>query len=895
MRLRSFLVLSLTTAVFTGSLLLSEALEPVHEPVPLLWLPIGIAYAAVAFFGPWFTVPIVLVSVADGLLAGYGLWQTALYAAGAAASVLAIRALVRRFGLLHGERLQDTVVRVSSSAVGAAIGATTMGAALGWWYDWPHLFLSQLAGVLVTAPVARSCLRRGGRGVASKREGVAMLATTALLAEAVGSGALGLAIPLPYLLFPPVVWAALRTGRRGVGAASFLVAVISAANTAAGHGPFASSGDPTLRLDTFLVVLTLTGLLLVGIENSRRATEASLRSSEERFRAMIENATDLVCVFAPDRTIRYHSPSAERILGYTPAALVGRDIRDFIHPDDYALVEAHIAEATDASAHVRFRRRDGRWLELEGHARDLSDNPAIGGVLVNARDVTEARAAERRYRELVERLPLAIYLRQLDGSTPMYMSPQIETLLGYPPELWVDQPEMIFDLIHPEDRERVAPWLADDRSLSQLEFRVRAADGRYLWVLNQRSPIRDASGELVGYQGCVVDITEQKRLEEQLRQAQRLESLGLLAGGVAHDFNNLLTAISGYTELVQRRLADDPQAHRDLGEVLVAAARASDLTQQLLAFGRRQTLVASVMSLNEVVARTQRMLTRAIDERVQVVCNLDPGLHLVRADTGQIEQVIVNLALNARDAMPDGGTLTIATSNAAVMDEHGSVPPGDYAIVEVADTGAGFDDDVRERLFEPFFTTKGIGKGTGLGLAVVFGIVEQSRGHILVDSEPGIGSRFRVLLPRTYDLVPDAPPPLPPPAAAPGTETILLVEDEAVVRQLTTTMLEASGYRVLAAATPHEALAVEEPYDLLVTDVVMPGLSGPELWQRLRAEGRPAAVLFTSGYSAAVVGDGDGLPGDLLEKPFSADELARRVRAALDGQHEVRPQTHSLG
>ena len=885
MRLRSTLVLLLTTAVFAGSLVLSEAFTPAHDPVPLLWLPIGVAYGALAFWGPWLAVPIVLVSLADGLHEGYGLWQTALYSAGAAVAVLVIRALVRRFGRLHGERLQDTVVRTSASAAGAVIGATTMAAALGWWHDWPHVFLCQLTGVLVTAPAARTWLRRRGRGAAGSWEEAAMLATTAVVAEAIASGALGLANPLPYLLFPTVVWASLRTGRRGVGAASFVVAVICAANTAAGRGPFATAGDVTLRLDTFLLVLTLTGLLLVGIENARRASEATLRSSEERFRAMIENATDLVGVFGRDGTISYYSPSSERIVGFRPEELVGRNVLDFIHPDDLDFAASCIEQAVageEVRGVIRFRHGDGHWVEIEGQARDLSDAPAIGGVLLNARDVTEKHAAERRYRELVERLPLAIYLRQLDGSTPMYMSPQIESLLGYPAERWVEEPEMIFDLIHPEDRERVAPWLAEDRTLSQVEFRVRAADGRYVWVLNQRSPIRDANGELVGYQGCVIDITEQKRLEEQLRQAQRLESLGLLAGGVAHDFNNLLTAISGYTELVQRRLAGDAQAQHDLGEVLGAAARASDLTHQLLAFGRRQTLVTEVTSLNEVVARTQRMLARVIDERVDVVCRLEPDLHLVRADAGQIEQVIVNLALNARDAMPDGGTLTIETSNAAVVDEHGSIPPGDYAIVSVTDTGDGFDDDVRERLFEPFFTTKEIGKGTGLGLAVVFGIVEQSRGHILVESAPGAGSSFRVLLPRTYDVVPDALPQTAP-AVAPGTETILLVEDEDVVRRLTTTMLEASGYRVLAASTPEEALAVEEPYDLLVTDVVMPGLSGPELWQRLRAGGRSTAVLFTSGYSAAVVGDGDGLPGDLLEKPFSADELARRVRAVLDG------------
>ena len=247
MRLRSLLVPSITTAVFAASLVLSEAFTPAGEPVPLLWLPIGVAYGAMAFLGPWFAAPVAAVSVGDGLLDGYGLWQTALYGAGAAVSVLAIRAFVRRFGRLHGDRLQDTIVRTTGSAIGAAIGATTMGAALGWWSDWPHLFLAQVTGVLVTAPLARNWLSRAGRGVASRNEGIAMLATTALVAEAVASGVLGLAIPLPYLLFPPIVWAALRTGRRGVGAASFVAAQMTAATRTRQPGTGRSRSPATCR------------------------------------------------------------------------------------------------------------------------------------------------------------------------------------------------------------------------------------------------------------------------------------------------------------------------------------------------------------------------------------------------------------------------------------------------------------------------------------------------------------------------------------------------------------------------------------------------------------------------------------------------------------------------
>jgi PAS domain S-box-containing protein len=842
-----------------------------------LWLPLGVGYAFVAVCGRRFAIVVALVAAAVSPASHWASWRTAVFALVAAGSALVIHEVSKRMGETHGERPRDTIARTSASLLGAAVGAGSFVLVT----HQPHLFvdalLGQFAGVLVTAPGLRSWLRGGVNGAAAQVEMAAMLVATAAVAEVVSSGALGIDLPLSYLMFPPVVWAALRLGRRGVGTASFLVAVIAASNMSHLRGPFVGAANPSLSLDAFLIVVALTGLLLVGIDRARR-------SGEQRFRALIENATDLVGVFAADGTISYYSPSSERILGYPPGELVGRNIIDFVHPDDRAFAEACIAQALggeEAAGLVRFRHRDGHWVDLDGRARDLSDTPAVGGIIVNARDVTALAAAEKRYRELVERLPLAIYLRSLEPTGPSYMSPQIEELLGYPVERWLTEPGLVMEIVHPDDRGRLERWVEAPYSLTQVEIRVRAADGHYVWVLNQRSPLHDDAGVLVGYQGYVLDITERKQLEEQLQHAQRLESLGLLAGGVAHDFNNLLTAISGYTELARGRVAHDLQVRHDLDQVLAAAQRAGELTHQLLAFGRRQTLVTAVTSLNAVVERIERLLERLVDERIEVICRLDPALHPVRADAGQIEQVLLNLALNAADAMGGRGSLTVETSNEIVVEDGGAVPAGEYAVVSVTDTGHGFDAEVRERLFEPFFTTKEVGKGTGLGLAVVFGIVEQSRGHIVVESEPAVGSCFRVFLPRTDEPVTVAAPPAEV-AALPGTETVLLVEDEAIVRALTGTMLEARGYRVLTAATPEEALAIDEAYDLLLTDVVMPGMTGPELWRRLRDRGRRPAVLFTSGYSAAAVADGASLPGDLLEKPFTADELARRVRTALE-------------
>jgi CheY-like chemotaxis protein/two-component sensor histidine kinase len=376
----------------------------------------------------------------------------------------------------------------------------------------------------------------------------------------------------------------------------------------------------------------------------------------------------------------------------------------------------------------------------------------------------------------------------------------------------------------------------------------------------------------VAQQGFVVDITERKALEAQLGQTQRLEALGSLAGGIAHDFNTLLTAITGYTGLALEHAGTENELlRRDLGEVKTAAGRAAELTRQLLAFSRRQVLERTVVDLNDVVIETQSLLERVIGEQITVVTKLDPDLVRVQADVGQFGQVLVNLAVNARDAMPDGGTLTIATSN-----EQGS------AVVTVSDTGHGMDEQTRARVFEPFFSTKPVGEGTGLGLAMVHGIVQQSGGQISVESSPGAGATVRVVLPGTLDQIPVVVAPVQ--ISPRGSETILLVEDEDIVRRLIAVMLEGQGYRVLAAPGPLEALEVTEPFDLLLTDVVMPSMSGPELAERMVERKLGVGLLFTSGYSAVAVADRSSLKADLLEKPFTIEQLSNKVREALDAR-----------
>jgi nitrogen-specific signal transduction histidine kinase len=397
-----------------------------------------------------------------------------------------------------------------------------------------------------------------------------------------------------------------------------------------------------------------------------------------------------------------------------------------------------------------------------------------------------------------------------------------------------------------------------------------------------------------GFSGVVInsrDISERRQLEEQLRQSQKMEAVGRLAGGVAHDFNNLLTAISGYSELMLRRLRQGDPLRHNAEEINKAGNRAASLTSQLLAFSRKQVLQPKVLDLNIVVADMDKMLRRLIGEHIELVTILEPQLWSIRADPGQLQQVILNLAVNARDAMPEVGRLTIETSNIELDDEnarwHVGVRPGRYVMLAVNDTGFGMDSQTRERVFEPFFTTKEVGKGTGLGLATVYGIVKQSGGYVWVYSEPGRGTTFKVYLPRV-----DAPAEA---VARPretgtlvGTETILLAEDDETLRPLAKGLLEKLGYRVLDAENAERALALAAahggPIHLLVADVVMPGASGRELARRL-AQTRPdTKVLYISGYTDdAIVHHGMLEPGlHFLQKPFTPAALARKVRDVLD-------------
>jgi len=528
-----------------------------------------------------------------------------------------------------------------------------------------------------------------------------------------------------------------------------------------------------------------------------------------------------------------------------------------------------------------------------------------------ARDISECKLAEEALRESEER-----YRRLVESSTEVvavqshgrivYVNPAGARLLGAAtPDALIGRDLLRFLAA----TERAGARARADRlqrgaaAVEQYEAHLHSIDGRSIEA--EVTAIASTYRAEPAVQYIIRDVTERHHLEEQFRQAQKMEAIGRLAGGIAHDFNNLLTAIKGHAELI---LDDDTlPAHRreDLAEIREAAERAANLTRQLLAFSRKQVLKPEILDLNAVTRSMRTMLERLIGEDVHFVGRLAPDLGPVRADPGQLEQVLMNLIVNARDAMPGGGTLLIETANVEVSAEdaarHTGAEPGSYVLLAVSDTGVGMSRDVQEKIFEPFFTTKEPGKGTGLGLATVYGIVKQSGGLVEVESEPGQGTTFRVYLPRVDAPAPPHPGPAPVPASPAGLETILLVEDEAAVRSFVRKVLRRKGYNVLEAASRPEALrlsrAYRAPIHLLLTDVVMPEMGGREIADRLTAERPGMRVLFTSGYTEdAVVDRGVLIPGiRFLGKPFTPQDLTRKVREVLDAPaDEKNEQTVTL-
>ncbi len=504
------------------------------------------------------------------------------------------------------------------------------------------------------------------------------------------------------------------------------------------------------------------------------------------------------------------------------------------------------------------------------------------------------RQAEEKYRSIFENAAEGIFQKTPSGQI-LTANPAMARMLGYesPEELVstiTDIGRQVY--VEPQRRSEFIRQLEEEDVVHGFETQLYRRDRSKIWVSLSGRAIRDANGTLLSCEGNMEDITERKRLEEQFRQSQKMEAVGQLAGGIAHDFNNLLTVITGYSELLLGQLESADPMRKDLETIGKAGERAAQLTRQLLAFSRKQVLQPAVLDLNVLVENLNKMLRRMIGEDIDLVTVLAPDLGPVKVDPGQVEQIIMNVAVNARDAMPRGGMLTIETSNVELCEDyaqkHIAVLPGSYVVLAVSDTGCGMDAETKAHIFEPFFTTKGPGKGTGLGLATVYGIVKQSGGNIWVYSELGQGTTFKIYFPRVTQGQKAVLEPKTSYESRGGKETVLLVEDEPGVRKLACKILQTKGYKLIEASRGAEALALCETHkgmiDLLITDVVMPDISGRELADRLRSGHPGLRLLYMSGYTdEAVIRHGVLDAGvAFLQKPFTPEALARRVRQVLD-------------
>jgi PAS domain S-box-containing protein len=638
----------------------------------------------------------------------------------------------------------------------------------------------------------------------------------------------------------------------------------------------------------------------------RKRAEALIVEQHATLNGILESVSDPV--FSVDRQYRYRS--FNRAHAAMMKALYGTDIQIGHNLAEYQPVRedwqnarrnfdrALEGETLFDSGYSGEDIHSRRYFEIM-HYPVRTDTEEIIGVSVFARDITERKRAEEASAHFLAGSPAVIYALLLapDGFRVSWFSENIQSLTGYTgaeiragdSQRWWEQG------IHPDDLPRVvaANQAVLDEGHAMLEFRFRRKDGSWIWMHDEKRVLFDPENRPSEVVGSWMDVTARVRLEEQLLHAQKMEAVGRLAGGVAHDFNNILTVIGGYSEVLLKTLPEGEPAHRHVTEIGMAAKRAAALTRQLLTFSRKQVLEPKVLDLNTIASSILGFLSRLLGEDIEIVLELQKGLGLVKADPGQIEQVITNLAVNARDAMPQGGKLILETQNVELDESyalaHPSVTAGPYVLFAASDMGCGMTPETVSHIFEPFFTTKEAGKGTGLGLSTVFGIVKQSGGEINVYSVPGEGTTFKIYLPRVSAEIGERDPASSPTVihARPG-ETVLMVEDDEAVGRLTQSMLSDLGYEVLAAARGEEALEIAahhpRPINLLLTDMLMPGMRGPEVATRLLAVRPETRVVFMSGYAEELVLNQAAVQGPalFLAKPFTSSTLGRKLREALD-------------
>jgi PAS domain S-box-containing protein len=634
----------------------------------------------------------------------------------------------------------------------------------------------------------------------------------------------------------------------------------------------------------------------------RMRAEEALRESEEKYRSLVSNIPDVAWTMDAEFRFVFISKKMERVSGFSPDEIYRQGIHLYLnslHPDDVHKVtqglQALFAEGRPFDVECRAKRKDGEWIWIHDRALATYEREGMRYADGLLSDITERKRAEAEHVRLVtaiEQSAEGVVITSTTGDIE-YVNPAFSRITGYSREEALGQNPRILKSGKQDPALYQQLWATILNGQTwHGELINRRKDGSLYTEQMNITPVRDELGEVAHFIATKLDVSARKQLEQQFFQAQKMEAVGRLAGGVAHDFNNLLTIINGFAALLSEQTSAEDPRRGHLKEILMAGERAASLTRQLLAFSRRQVMEPRVLDLSSVLAEIEKMLRHLMGEDVELVTTLRPGLGRVKVDAGQIEQVIMNLAVNARDAMPKGGKLLIETSNVEVDEDytrsHSNMISGKYVMMAVSDTGSGMNLDTQAHIFEPFFTTKEEGRGTGLGLATVYGIVKQSGGFIWVDSEPGRGSTFKIYFPQVEEVVPTTESTEIRTMQANGSETILVVEDEAGVRSMVCEALMSHGYKVLEATGATQALMIsrqhKDPIHLLLTDVVLPGTDGKRLALRLSALHSETKVLYMSGYTDDAIVRHGIMEGSMpfLQKPFGPNALLVKVREVLE-------------
>lgn len=647
-----------------------------------------------------------------------------------------------------------------------------------------------------------------------------------------------------------------------------------------------------------------------------KQVEKSLKKSEEQYRTLFENSLDAITFMGgnPSRMMMVN-PAFSKMTGYSPEEVLSfslEDLWEIVHIEDRPVVKQFFCDQiTRNKFEFRIVRKDGtiRWVEV---MNSISTNRGERAIQSIYRDITERKNAEDELKKSEERFKLAIEAATHGifdwnfKTNEMYFSPFYFKMLGYQFNEFPPSVDTWKALFHPDDLpaalELVSQYHANKITSHQIEFRMKSKSGEWKWILSRGKIVeRDIHGNSVRLIGTHVDITshkqaeaERSKLENQLRQAQKMEAVGQLAGGIAHDFNNLLFVITGYSEMMLEEIPKDSKLYNWMNHIMKTTERATTLVRQLLLFSRKEAMQLKTIQLNELIQNMMKMIQRIIGEHIFLEFSPDNTLHQVIADPGQIEQVIMNLCVNARDAMPDGGSILIETQNVTIDDEyckhHTWAKPGDYVMCSVSDTGVGIPKEIIDHIFEPFFTTKEVGKGTGLGLSAAYGIVKSHNGMIHVYSHPGSGSTFKIYLP-AYKEISSTPPvketKLKIPNVTGSGATILVAEDEESVRNMISQILELNGYRVISAKDGEEAIRIFEQLadqiTLVLLDVVMPKMSGTKVLQKIKLVKPDIPVILMSGYSKGVLNYmfSSTHQYEMLQKPYSYVELLLKIQQLM--------------